>query len=213
MENKIKEAFSEIEAEEALIHNTKQFLKENSNVRKKSGRNSKALFRYAISFCAVALLAVSIVGVRSVKVEAAYIQIDSSSSIGLSLNHWKRVIRVVGLNNEGEKVIEKLSLEGMDYDEAVNTILASNEYVKYAETEESCQVTVKCHNPDLEESMQQELTSICNEHENHNKKALEENQEQDEKQNGDQHQKRTWEHSESEKNHGGHESGHNKDSR
>ena len=120
MYDRIRSAFDAIHAEPALKDQVKNDVLQRIRQRQARQRRVRAV---AVAAC---LLLISIVGGGWIYLTpTAKISIDINPSIELGVNRFDRVVSAEGLNEDGDKVLESLSLRFMDYDEEVAEILES----------------------------------------------------------------------------------------
>lgn len=132
MANKIQEAFDNIKADSQLKESTKQFLAENHN--KKISLWQRPVFRRAfVAACALLLLVAGAGagGYAWMQMPVSYVSIDVNPSIELALNRFDKVTSVTAYNDEGRRIIEKLSLKGKNYIEAIDTLVESEDMKSY----------------------------------------------------------------------------------
>lgn len=121
--NKIFKSFDEIHAPENLKSTTLY------NCTKK--RNHFNFYQITAACIAAVLFAGSTYIFHATTSEAAYISIDVNPSIGLSLNHFKRIISVDSYNDEADKLISTLDLKGEKYNNAINNLLMMENSLGY----------------------------------------------------------------------------------
>lgn len=125
--NEIKEAFSEITAEEKLIQKTLHAVA--AQRRQKKPRSLvRKLGLVASAMCMFVLL---VVGGTLYTTQTASVSIDVNPSIELSLNRFDRVLVAIPLNEDAEKVLSGLNLKNKTYPEALQAIIASEQALNY----------------------------------------------------------------------------------
>ena len=131
MANKIQDAFDNIKADSQLKDSTKQFLAENRS--RKTVLWQRLVFRRAFAVTCVMLLLVMVGagGYVWIQMPVSYVSIDVNPSIELALNRFDKVISVKAYNDEGRRIIEKLSLKGKKYMDAIDTIVESEDMKIY----------------------------------------------------------------------------------
>ena len=123
MNERLKEAFGQIQAEEDLKDKTKDFLSQ-----KTKGYTKKREFHYTGMIAALASFVLLVFGgywfyfIPTVK-----ISIDINPSVELGVNRLNHVISFKGYNKDGENLINTLDIKFMDYSEAVNKIIESED--------------------------------------------------------------------------------------
>ena len=143
MDNKIREAFDVIRAEDNLKQNTKEFLRKQLYVKE----NGKAKSFYAKSrqLSAVAacfMVVVAGIGYFSYFQTVSAISIDVNPSIELGINRIDRVVSVEGYNEDGIRLAKQLDVRFMEYTEAVETILEDEVIAEYLNKDEQLSITV-----------------------------------------------------------------------
>lgn len=122
MTNKIYDAFDEIKANHEIKESTKQVLFAKKS-RKTDLFRRKAFRRTLEAACIALFLAIGIGGYSLVRTPVSYVSIDVNPSIELALNRLDRVVSATAYNEEGEEILEPLSLEGKKYTEAIDEIV------------------------------------------------------------------------------------------
>lgn len=126
MDERIREAFSQIRAEDALKRSTSEFIAselEKRKAREKSGR--AGALRAAV--CAVAVLVAVFFGGYLYFNPVSYISLDINPSIELELNIFDIVVSATGYNDDGELLAGELKLENKKYTDAIEELLESSE--------------------------------------------------------------------------------------
>lgn len=137
MNNTLKELFGSIRAEEALKDRTKAFLE------KKTRRYTRIRRRYPVSAVACAcMLLVLLGGLGLYFTPTAKISIDINPSIELSVNRLDRVIRVDGMNEDGQALSRSLDVKYRHYSQAVEQILHCDSIGKLLSGDEVMTITV-----------------------------------------------------------------------
>lgn len=140
MDNRIKEAFDTIQTPERLKRKTKAAL------RKKTfdyGRNLLQLKAHRRRFAGGLLsLALLMTGLGIWFIPATSIGVDINPSIELKVNALDRVISLEGRNSDGAALVQEMDVAGMEYDDALQRILLSNEMEPYLEQGSAITITV-----------------------------------------------------------------------
>ena len=140
MDDKIKNTFDQIHADEYLKSETKKYLIEKtdgySTLRRCSGR---MVYAIAAGIAAVFLMAG---GGISYFTPVAAISIDINPSIELQINPYDRVIDCTGYNDDGTRVVQQLDVRHMNYADAVDLVLENEEIEDYLEEDNLLEVTV-----------------------------------------------------------------------
>jgi hypothetical protein len=150
MNDKIKNAFDGIVADDALKANTETFVRNLIECRSKP---SHTFGRRLSSVLAAMVLIIGAIGAYSVYAEpVSYIDIEVNPSVELALNCFDRVVDAVGMNEDGESVIQGLSLKHMDYTNAVDAVLESAEEKGYLDGNSDVLFTVNSGDADAFEA-------------------------------------------------------------
>lgn len=127
MNNKVKDAFSEISAEETLKQKTLRAIKERGG-RKKTRSLGRMLGWAASAACVAALL---LAGGVLYTTQTAYISIDVNPSIELSLNRFDRVLKAVPKNEDARRVLSGIDLDHLKYSDALQKIVEAERALGY----------------------------------------------------------------------------------
>ena len=120
MNGKIKNAFSEIHADERLKRET---------MEKLTARKKRMPLRY-LAAPVLVVLALLITG-HLYLTPVSYISIDINPSIELAVNTFDRVIGVTASNADGEKVLEGVSLLNLKYAKAMERLESAAGFAPY----------------------------------------------------------------------------------
>lgn len=123
MQDRIKAAFDGVRAEDALKEATRRFL------AAKTGNYAGRSFAYrrfvpVLACCFILLL--SLGGYWLYFIPTSYISIDVNPSIELGINRFDKVVSVEGYNADGEALAAALDIKYLDYDAALEQVLASD---------------------------------------------------------------------------------------
>lgn len=128
MADKIYDAFDSIKASEKIKSSTRQMIKKEAG----KGRRQVHFTVKMIAACASLLVMLGLGGVYGVSVyPVSYVSIDVNPSIELSLNCWDRVISATAYNEEGVGVLDAVSVKGMQFENALETIVGSEAMAQY----------------------------------------------------------------------------------
>lgn len=119
MNEKLKETFDRIHADEGLKNNTKTFLAQKTQQYKKTYVKN---FRSLVS-AAACLLFLLLGGHWLYFTPTATISIDINPSIELGINRFNRVISVDSYNDDGQILADSLKIKFTDYTSAIQQIL------------------------------------------------------------------------------------------
>lgn len=138
MNDKIKEAFDQVRAEDALKDNTKAYIfKKTHGYQRARAVNYKHL---AAALACIVLLLVG--GQRLYFAPTVEISIDINPSIELGINRFNRIISLKSYNDDGERLIDSLDIKFMDYTEAVNQIIESEDVASLLSNDEVLTIAV-----------------------------------------------------------------------
>lgn len=125
MNDRIREAFAAVHAEEALKESTRAFVAERTAGYRRRGRPTAARLVMAAAACLTVLAVLG--GWRVYFTPTASVSIEINPWVELSVNRFDRVIAVAGRNDEGAALAEELDLRFLSCDEAIQTVLADTE--------------------------------------------------------------------------------------
>lgn len=130
MTDRVRQAFDQIHAEEALKARTREAVfrcAHGQAVRKKPARR-----RLAVLSAACAMLALVVIGGYWAYFTAtSIVSIDINPSLELGVNRFDRVVFVEGCNEDGTALAQTLDLKYLSYSEALDRILTSDEVASY----------------------------------------------------------------------------------
>lgn len=122
MANKIYDAFDGIKADSGVKEHTKQVLSTRRN-KKTTLFYRRAVRRTLGIICAMLVLAVGIGGYSLAHTPVSYVSIDVNPSMELALNRFGTVVSATAYNEEGNRILESLTLKGKNYTEAIDDIV------------------------------------------------------------------------------------------
>ena len=140
MDNKIKDAFSPIEVPERLLRMTKAHIRKATFDYGRSIARIKARRRRLAALAASAVLCIGTAGVWFRPVTR--IGLDINPSIEIRVNALDRVIGLDGLNTDGEILAQALEVNGMEYGDAMERIMVSDELGYYLDKGDVLSITV-----------------------------------------------------------------------
>ena len=171
-EKNVRDAFSQIHAEDGLKAQTKSYLAQQIN--KKKRHSFPVLQAAAAAACLFA--AVSAGGAWLYLSPASYISIDINPSLELGINRFDRVVSVESFNSNGQDLAEQLDIRYMDYSDALEELLSkqtveayladgavmavtvagsdeekTNQILENVETCTAGHSNISCHSGDIEE--------------------------------------------------------------
>jgi len=162
MEDKIRAAFAELHADEALIDDTLAYLRKEAKKRQK-GRKKFAIPMRLGAVAAMVLLAVGVFSYNLYFTAAAHISIDVNPSVELTLNRFDRVIGTYAFNEDGASILNEASLRGKAYDEAAELLLSTIEANGYIVEDSLISVTVQAASIEKEQTLCESLLQFISE--------------------------------------------------
>ena len=141
MKQTIRDAFDTVTCSDALKKQTCDYVAG----RMRRGRKPAARkLKWAVSIACLLLFATSgLGGLRLYYAEAAVISIDVNPSIELDINRWGKVVDQTTYGQEGETILQSLSLKHMEYGEALTLLLGSAEMQKYSKKDSLVSITLE----------------------------------------------------------------------
>lgn len=138
MNEKLKEAFGQVQAESELKSKTKDFIFQKT---KGYTRAKSAKYKHLIpAFACMALLLIG--GNWLYFMPTVRISIDINPSVELGINRFDRIISVEGYNDDGRELVNSLELKFMNYSDAVNQIIESDGIVSLLSNDEIMTIVV-----------------------------------------------------------------------
>ncbi|SEU27577.1 hypothetical protein [Paenibacillus sp. NFR01] len=132
MISRFKSAINQIKAEEALISRTEGFLKdalmnENTTNIKYSHRRTFFMKKKLIAAACAATLLVGGSGAAYAyyQTPVSYLSLDINPSVEIGVNAFDKVVKVKGINDDGNKILAKISIKGSNVRVAVSTLVYS----------------------------------------------------------------------------------------
>lgn len=160
MENKIKSAFDEIHAEDALKEETLIFLdKKTQGYSRRHMLFSKSLT--PVLACFFILLA-GLGSYFSYFTPVAAISIDINPSVELEINMFDKVIGFSGYNADGIELTKSLKLKHMNYSDALEAIMANEKIVSSLSENNLLEITVTSSSDEKSDKIQSCISSETN---------------------------------------------------
>lgn len=145
MNERLREAFAQVRAEEQLKNSTRAFLyaKTNGYGSKTRGRlHLMSAHAYAYA-AACACLFLMLFGIRSLYfTPAASISIDINPSLELGVNRFDRVISIDSFNEDGQELSKMLNVRFKNYTDAITEILNNDKVEALLSGDEIMTITV-----------------------------------------------------------------------
>lgn len=137
MEERIKAAFDNIHADEKLKSRVRYSLRKH-RINRLVGR---PCFKLRYAMCC-ALLLICIAGFGAYRIPRASIEVDVNPSIELKVNAFDRVVKAVGMNDDGEAIVERLKLKNLKYTDAMICLLGNKDMEQYLDEDALLAITV-----------------------------------------------------------------------
>lgn len=144
--NKIEKAFGEIKAEEELKRDTLEFLA--AKRAEKSTASQRKAVRYALAAAAVIMLTLAVGIYEMWFVPVTVISIDVNPSVELTVNRLDRIMAASAYNDDGEKILQSVSVDGMKYEEGIASVLNDAEFESYLNDDSLLTFTVASDSED-----------------------------------------------------------------
>lgn len=157
MKDRVRDAFAQIKADDALVESTAAYLRTKREAMQKPKR--LLLPRLARTFAVAAAILVTIFSYTLYFTADAYVSIDVNPSVELRLNRFDRVIGVYAFNEDGEVILESVSLWGKPYSQAAALLIAAMEEAGYFSGEALVSVTVQTAKSSKEQALCETLQS------------------------------------------------------
>lgn len=157
MDNRIKDAFDGIHAEESLKQSTKAFLVDKSRSKSKPARVS---YRSPITaFACAVLIFIGMSGCILFFTPVTAIAMDVNPSVELSVNRFEIVVSVSGLNEDGKALAKNSDAKYKNYLAAVDALMESEEMQECLADDATVSVTVIGNNEKKNEEMMNKISS------------------------------------------------------
>lgn len=158
MNNRVKEAFHEIHADDTIKANTMAFLNRRTKQYQKTG-----FFSYKKLAAVMACFLLVIFGWQGYAVyftPVSTISIDVNPSIELDINRFDKVIDVQSYNEDGDILASSMNIRFLNYKEALNLLLRSENMASYLDPEQTVVITVFTASDERNEEMLADVT-LC----------------------------------------------------
>lgn len=142
MEERLRKAFDQVQAEDGLKSRTKERAAQEIRKRQKRGFAFTAGKRWIAAAVSFVFLLVGFSGYVAYFTPVSAISIDIDPSFELELNRFDKVISVTGYNEAGEQLAEGLDLQFLDSQAAIEKILQNDSVAKYLDENEGMSITV-----------------------------------------------------------------------
>lgn len=139
MNNRIKEAFNQVRADEDLKDKTKAYLIQKTKGYTRPAKRSPLLYAAAVCACLLFLL---LGGPLLYLTPTSVISIDINPSLELNVNRFDRVISVNALNADGQNLAAVVNLKNRNYKNALEQLLENQKVIALLSTDEILTITV-----------------------------------------------------------------------
>ncbi len=148
VQNRIQKSMENIRATEEMKQNTLRYL-EMQQTKQSSifQRKPYTALRYVMAVICVFLLA-GTGGYAVYSRPVSYISIDVNPSIELAVNRFDRVVSAIGYNEDGQDILEHVSLKNISYQQAIERLLQDAYYSRYLNQDSQLVVTVVSEHSD-----------------------------------------------------------------
>lgn len=166
MNNRLKETFDNIHAEEDLKRNTRAFLDQKTQGYQRHGRSTfarKSLI--PVTVCCLFLF-IGLGGGHMYFTPASVISIDINPSMELGVNRFDRVISIEGFNPDGDRLADSLDVRFLNYVEALEQILDNDDIEAYLSRDAMLSIAVIGSDEARNAQMLSHIESCTSGHEN-----------------------------------------------
>lgn len=157
MNNRVKDAFDCIHAEEALKKSTKDFLQE--RLYKEETRRRFPYKRMAAVMACLLLVIAGWRGYSAYFTAVFTISVDVNPSIELDVNRFDEVISVEAYNEDGADIIGAVDMRFLDYREALELLFQNEDMSRYLTQDQLVEIMVCGENADRNREMLENLTA------------------------------------------------------
>lgn len=154
--NKIRSAFDDIRADGLLIKETAAYLQSQRNKQSNIRFYPRTLRRTA-AFAAMLMLVVGLFSYTMLFTAIAHVSIDVNPSVELTLNRMNRVIGTYAFNDDGERILSEVHLNGKRYEEAVTLLILALDAQGYLSDDALISAAVQTANSEKEQSLRDTL--------------------------------------------------------
>lgn len=164
MNDKIKVSFDQIHADELLKEKTKANI--TSQMKKRMVRR-RPIYISLIPVAACILFALVCFGGYEVYFTEVYrISMDINPSMELGINRFDKVVSVQGYNDDGAELAEKVDVRFMEYTDAVNKIVESEDIIELLKQNEMMSIDVIGNDAKKTEKMLANVEKCTSHHQN-----------------------------------------------
>lgn len=123
--------------------------------------------RWRGALAAAACLLVAVLGFASYQLyqqPAAYVGIDVNPSIELAVNGFDRVVSAAAVNEDGQAVLDQLSLTGKPFEQALNDLIGSTAMAAYLDEDAFVDVSITTDDDALASQLQSQSDAVLQSH-------------------------------------------------
>lgn len=99
-------------------------------------------------------------GYRIYQQPAAFVGLDVNPSLELTVNNFDRVIAATAINNDAQGVLDRVSLEGKSYEEALDCLMASEAMAPYVTENAFVEVNITADDDALASELQGQSDAV-----------------------------------------------------
>ena len=151
MNDRLKDAFDKIRAEEELKRNTQKYIC--LKMRRYNKKNNIRHYQLVTVMACFFLLLFGIGGYFTYFTSTSSISVDVNPSIELGINWFDKVISVEGYNEDGSELVASLDLKYLNYMDAIGKLLKDESMTLYLADEQLVSITVIGANEEKSEEM------------------------------------------------------------
>ena len=161
MDDRLRDAFAQVRAEEALKKRTLAYLAQSTdNWQTAPATRHRRRFRPLLTAAACAACLLMTLGSLWVYfTPAAFISVDVNPSLELAVNRFDRVISVTGLNDDGDALAQTLNVRFLDYTQALEQVLDSDTIAQCLARDEMLSITVAGDDAEQTEEMLSQVSA------------------------------------------------------
>lgn len=137
MDEQIRDAFEQLHAGGELKERTRTALE-----RARGGRRRRPVAYLAAAAACLVLLLVGLGGYQYYFTPTTYLSIDINPSLELGINRFDKVVTVQAWNKDGQELADSLDLKLLDYQEALERVVASQSIADRLASGELLSITV-----------------------------------------------------------------------
>lgn len=167
--NQIHNAFKDVKASDELKQSTLEYIRQEQE-KASHGKLQHLKFvkmrKVIVAVCSVLIILSALGGHSALASPAYYVSIDVNPSMELTLNQLERVIAVKAYNEDGEMILQDMSVNGKQYTDAIADIMESEKMKPYLTADSGLTFTIAAKDSRKGEALQREIDQSkgCQEH-------------------------------------------------